>query len=72
MLDIDGKFTYSKTIAVKMDERKGLQIYHNTVNYTGNIVGENLLDISIRDIAGKLIVKKKMQGAESTTIDVSK
>jgi len=76
MMDIDGKFTYSKVVAVTMNGKQSLQLFPNPaksilfVQATGNS-SETILRIT--DAAGKIVKEQKviLNGSTSLSIDIN-
>jgi hypothetical protein len=74
MVDIDGHFSYSKTIVVRLENVTSLRIYPNPAKNTlylhtsGN--NENAL-IQVVDLAGKKVKEQKVILTRNTPIDIS-
>ncbi len=79
MTDADGKFTYSKIVAVKMDGKSStLQIYPNpaknilNVQVNGNDLNEDAT-LQIIDISGRKVKEERinLKGRASVSIDIT-
>lgn len=77
MVDIDGKFTYSKIVAIKVDGNENvLQIFPNPARdilnvQTTGINGNSILEIT--DITGRKVKKENitLNGTTSIPIDLN-
>ena len=77
MIDADGKFTYSKVVAIKMDSRNvRLQIFpnpaRNILNIQVNGFNENAV-LQIIDITGRKVKEEKisLNGTTSVSVDIN-
>ena len=77
MIDADGKFTYSKVVAINMDSRNvRLQIFpnpaRNILNIQVNGFSENAL-LQIIDITGRKVKEEKisLNGTTSVSVDIN-
>lgn len=70
MVDTDGRFTYSKTVSVKLNRRNAdITVYPNPAVNEITIALQQLLQaksiIRITDIAGKEVLKQSISGAQN-------
>jgi endonuclease I len=70
MMDIDGRFTYSKTVSVQLTKRnQAISIYPNPAVNEINVVLQEPLQVNsfvkITDIAGKELLNQKISGIQS-------
>jgi uncharacterized delta-60 repeat protein len=74
LLDKDGKFTYSKTIAINQNNKQSLQIAPNPVNsvlYINSSSESSNAVISIFDASGRRVAEQKLQLTGNTPLNVS-
>lgn len=72
MIDIDGKFTYSAIIPISAKINAGLKLSPNPASNNLTVSGlKGNGVIKVYDVAGKVLITKNVQAAQSLSIDVS-
>ena len=69
--DLDGKYTYSKIISISKKQTfdNKVSIIYNAVNDNLKLLGENLTQVKISDITGKVIYNNKINSKAEYTIN---
>ena len=77
MIDIDGKFSYSKTIAIRIsDNFSNAQVYPNPTKGNLTIKLQHSLSenskLIIADLSGRILLQQVINGQKNVDLDVSK
>ena len=71
MVDKDGKFTFSKVEKVQQQIGKGIAVYPNPAKAFVYIEGSNMVEISLTDNIGGLLLYKKIASSNIYSLNIS-